>query len=102
MDESPPPVTPPDAAAHRTASVVLDVVVPVYNEAHVLAASIATLHAYLLEHFPFSWRITVADNASTDGTLEVGRACAVQRRRVNVQGLDSQGRGVAHSVVMTS
>ena len=95
MDESPPPVTPPDAAAHRTASVVLDVVVPVYNEAHVLAASIATLHAYLLEHFPFSWRITVADNASTDGTLEVARACAVELPGVEVLHLDRKGRGLA-------
>ena len=33
----------------------------------VLAGSIARLHAYLSESFPFTWRITVVDNASTDG-----------------------------------
>lgn len=49
----------------------VDVVVPVYNEAHVLAASIARLHGYLTDRFPFPWRITIADNASTDGTWDV-------------------------------
>jgi glycosyltransferase involved in cell wall biosynthesis len=43
-------------------TVVLDVVVPVYNEAHVLGASIDRLHTYLTDSFPFTWRITVVDN----------------------------------------
>ncbi|MFF4500783.1 glycosyltransferase [Streptomyces sp. NPDC001401] len=47
----------------------VEIVVPVYNEAHVLADSIGGLHAYLEESFPF--RITIADNTSTDGTKKV-------------------------------
>ena len=47
---------------------VVDVVVPVYNEATALVASIRRLHAYLRDSFPFSFRITIADNGSVDGT----------------------------------
>ncbi len=47
---------------------MVDVVVPVYNEERALEPSIARLHAYLSLRFPFSWRITIVDNASTDGT----------------------------------
>ena len=47
---------------------VVDVVVPVYNEERALEPSIRRLHAYLTRDFPFSWRITIVDNASTDGT----------------------------------
>jgi len=74
---------------------VLDVTVPVYNEAHVLEASIATLHAYLAEHFPFTWRITIVDNASTDNTLEVANRCVDRWPRVAVLHLDRKGRGLA-------
>ena len=74
---------------------VLDVTVPVYNEAHVLAASIATLHGYLREHFPFAWRITIVDNASTDGTLDVAHRVAAELDHVHVLHLDRKGRGLA-------
>lgn len=52
----------------------LDIVIPVYNEAHVLADSIERLRSYLDENdFPYSRRIVIADNASTDSTLAVAR-----------------------------
>ncbi len=46
----------------------VEVVVPVYNEEAVLARSIGRLHRLLSGDFPFSWRIVIADNASTDAT----------------------------------
>ena len=46
---------------------MVDVVVPVFNEERALEAGIRRLHAYLSGDFPFSWRITIVDNASTDG-----------------------------------
>jgi glycosyltransferase involved in cell wall biosynthesis len=49
---------------------VLDVVVPVHNEELELAGSVARLHRHL-SRLPYSFRITVADNASTDGTALV-------------------------------
>ena len=47
---------------------MVEVVVPVHNEQEVLEASIWRLHGYLKASFPFSFRITIADNASTDAT----------------------------------
>ena len=85
----------PDAPRATTPTTVLDVTVPVYNEAHVLESSIATLHAYLSAHFPFSWRITVVDNASTDATLEVATRCTERFTDVHVLHLDRKGRGLA-------
>lgn len=49
----------------------VDIVIPVYNEAHVLDASIRRLHAYLLGEVPLDWRITIVDNGSTDDTWAV-------------------------------
>ena len=48
--------------------------VPVYNEEHSLAAGVTRLHEHLLRWFPFTWRITIADNASTDDTWMVAVA----------------------------
>ena len=45
---------------------VLDIVVPVYNEEITLEASVHRLHSYLIGHLPYGFRVTIADNASTD------------------------------------
>ena len=55
---------------------IVDVVVPVYDEVEALRTSVERLHAYLSDGFPFSARITIADNGSTDGTWEVALALA--------------------------
>src|SRR5215207_126712 len=76
-------------------SVRVDAVIPVYNEQHVLEGSAAKLHAYLTEHLPYDWRIVIADNASTDQTLQVARDIAARMERVEVLHLDKKGRGRA-------
>ncbi|MBI5087513.1 MAG: glycosyltransferase [Actinobacteria bacterium] len=81
---------------------VVDVVVPVFNEAHVLEASITTLHRYLSSSFPFTWRITIVDNASTDDTLTVASALADRLQGVAVRHLDRKGRGLALRDAWTS
>jgi Glycosyl transferase family 2 len=73
----------------------VDVVVPVYNEAAVLDGSIARLHAYLTGRFPFSWRITIVDNASTDGTWFRATRLARDCPEVRAVHLDRKGRGLA-------
>ncbi len=74
----------------------LDVIIPVYNEEHVLAASIATLEAFLTENMSgYDWTITVADNASTDRTLAVAQELAEHKPRVGYIHLDQKGRGRA-------
>ena len=59
-----------------TASCV-DIVVPVFNEATGLEDSVRRLHDYLVVHFPFTFRITIADNASTDETWSVAQHLSV-------------------------
>ena len=74
----------------------LDIVLPVYNEEHVLARNVEKLRVYLEEHeFPYTWRIVIADNASTDGTLAAGEALAEQFADVEVIHLPQKGRGRA-------
>lgn len=98
-----PQITAPqDAAPGRGASpalTVLDVVVPVYNEQDDLPGCVRALHAHLLEHLPYSFCITVVDNASTDETLACAHALARELDRpgagVAVVHLDRKGRGGA-------
>ena len=52
---------------------VLDIAIPVYNEEIALPGCVRRLHAHLSTQLPYSFRITIADNASTDGTLAVAR-----------------------------
>ena len=73
----------------------IDVVVPVYNEQRALEFSIRRLHAFLDAELPYRWRIVIADNASTDGTLAVARALAVELAHTTVLHLDAKGRGRA-------
>jgi putative flippase GtrA len=82
---------------YQSATQTLDVeiVVPVHNEEQDLAPSIERLHAYLSESFPFSWRIVIADNASTDATLSEAHRLADQLQGVDVMHLAAKGRGRA-------
>ena len=74
----------------------VDIVIPVYNEEHVLARSVDTLRAFLRDNLPHTWRVVVADNASTDGTLAVARGLAEQHpAEVAVVHLPQKGRGRA-------
>jgi glycosyltransferase involved in cell wall biosynthesis len=73
----------------------VEIVVPTHNEAHVLEASIARLHQYLLQRFPLPWRITIADNGSTDGTSVVARRLARSMPGVAVLVVPTAGRGGA-------
>ncbi len=80
----------------------IEVVVPVYNEAGGLEASIMRLHAYLASVFPFPARITIADNGSTDGTWDVALGLAGELGSVRAVRLDSKGRGRALNAVWSS
>ncbi|MCP2343257.1 glycosyltransferase [Actinomadura rupiterrae] len=74
---------------------LVEVVIPVHNEERVLAASVRRLHAYLSDTFPYRWRITVADNASTDGTWRLAEELGAELRHVRAVHLDGKGRGRA-------
>ncbi len=74
---------------------LVEIVVPVYNEQHSLERCVEELHAYLSETFPYDYLITVADNASVDGTWEVAAGLAERIPQVRAVHLDLKGRGRA-------
>jgi hypothetical protein len=86
----PSPVLP-----NRGPTATIEVVVPVYNEERTLDRSIRRLRRYLDERFPFDATVTIADNASTDGTWTVATRVAAQLRGVRAVHLDQKGRGRA-------
>jgi glycosyltransferase involved in cell wall biosynthesis len=79
----------PDARA------AIDIVVPVFNEAAALEPSVRRLHAFLRAEMPVTWRIVIADNASTDGTPALAERLAAELPGVAVLRLDRKGRGRA-------
>jgi len=88
-----------DERATGTDPPAVEIVVPVFNEAGQLEASIRRLHRYLVDVFPFSFRLTIADNASTDQTWTIARELAEQLPGVVAVRLEKKGRGRAlHSV----
>ena len=73
---------------------MLDVVVPVHDEERDLEPCLRRLHSHLGQ-LPWSFRITVADNASTDGTSGVARRVAAELPHIEVLELPEAGRGGA-------
>src|SRR5689334_19564112 len=73
---------------------VLDVVVPVHNEETDLEPCLRRLHAHLRE-LPYPFRITVAENASTDGTVAVATRVAAELPDIEVLVVPEAGRGRA-------
>ncbi|WP_239311248.1 glycosyltransferase [Frankia sp. Cj3] len=87
----------PVLATHPAA--VLDVVIPVHNEQADLEPCVRRLHTHLTRTFPYPFRITIADNASTDATLAVAETLQAAIAEVTVIHLDQKGRGRAlHTV----
>ena len=77
-----------------TALVDVEIVVPVYNEEQALRSSILALHGYT-RTMPWTSRIVIADNASTDSTPDMARALAEQLPDVEYLRLEQKGRGRA-------
>jgi glycosyltransferase involved in cell wall biosynthesis len=77
------------------ASPQVEIVVPVHNEEAALALSVRRLDRFLAAEFPFTWRIVIADNASTDATPAVAEALARDLHSVSFLRLERKGRGRA-------
>jgi putative flippase GtrA len=73
----------------------VDIVVPVRNEEHDLAPSVRRLVAYLRERFPFTARVTIADNGSTDATPAIAQGLARELDEVRAVRMEQPGRGRA-------
>jgi putative flippase GtrA len=86
---------PPQSGAATTLVPDIELVIPVYDEEAALDASVRRLHGYLAAEFPFRVRITIADNASTDGTWTIASRLAADLADVTAVHLDVKGRGRA-------
>jgi putative flippase GtrA len=87
--------TRPTRRPATTKLALIDIVIPVYNEAIDLERSVRTLDAYLSVALPYSYRVTIADNASVDGTWLIAQGLASTMPHVTAIHLDQKGRGRA-------
>ena len=76
-------------------TLTVDIVLPVFNEAHMLEQSVTKLHKYLASNLPYKWRIVIADNGSTDGTAAIARRLAERYPDIRLLQLPEKGRGRA-------
>jgi putative flippase GtrA len=82
-------------ADRETPAPQVDIVVPVKDEESDLAPSVRRLCSYLREQFPFSARVTIADNGSTDRTWAVATALSRELPGVTAIHMEKPGRGRA-------
>ncbi|HEU0075400.1 MAG TPA: glycosyltransferase [Dehalococcoidia bacterium] len=73
----------------------VDVVLPVFNEEHVLERSVRTLNLFLTDNMAHEWRILIADNGSKDRTQEIGSKLAGELANVELMHIPEPGRGRA-------
>ncbi|MFQ6027236.1 MAG: dolichyl-phosphate beta-glucosyltransferase [Dehalococcoidia bacterium] len=73
----------------------IDIVVPVYNEEAALPTSIKALTGFLTENVTNPWKVTIADNASTDSTQQVSTELRDNYAGVGYLYLPQKGRGRA-------
>jgi putative flippase GtrA len=82
------------ATIGRSPKIDVEIVVPVHNEESDLEGGVRRLDDHL-DGFPFRALITIADNASTDGTWRIATGLAAELPRVRAVRLDAKGRGRA-------
>ncbi len=89
-------------AQQPPALVVVDIVIPVYNEEKSLEPCVRRLHTHLSSEMPYPFQITVADNASTDTTLSVANRLAAEFPSVRVVHMPEKGKGRALRAVWST
>ncbi|MGV1003842.1 MAG: glycosyltransferase [Candidatus Nanopelagicales bacterium] len=90
------------AAARHSSAPAIDIVIPVYNEQADLEHSVLRLYAHLRSSFPYTFAITIADNASTDLTWDIATRLGGAIPQVRAVRLARKGRGRALREVWTA
>lgn len=75
--------------------VTVDIVIPVLNEAHVLAGSVRKVREFVRENISDECCVVIVDNGSTDGTDEVAKKLVAEYPDVKFIHLTQRGRGRA-------
>lgn len=83
------------ATDHHLVRATVDVVVPAHDEAAVLESTVRAVHAHLTGLGAPGWQVTIAENASTDGTGAIADRLAAELPRVRTLHLPVPGRGRA-------
>ena len=73
-----------------------DLVIPCYNEAHILENTIKQVVPFMQENFSFQWKIIIADNSSTDATFRIAQELEQKYGgQVVAMHIPIKGRGLA-------
>ncbi len=73
----------------------VNIVLPVYNEELRIENGVRILCRYLEEHPEIEYRITITDNASTDGTGRIARELCKDNRKIEYIRVAEKGVGIA-------
>jgi glycosyltransferase involved in cell wall biosynthesis len=73
----------------------IEIVIPVYNEETAIVPCVDRLRLFLEENFSHEWEILIANNGSTDRTVQVAERLAASDNRVKLLNLPRKGRGLA-------
>ena len=74
---------------------MIDILLPVYNEESVLEKNSLILYHYLSSHLDDPWQIIIADNGSTDRTLDITEDLSKKLPGVQYLFIGKKGRGGA-------
>jgi glycosyltransferase involved in cell wall biosynthesis len=80
----------------------IDVVVPAHDEVRIIEATIRAVHHHLSVHRRGPWQLTIAENASTDGTAEIADRLTAELPQVRTLHLPVAGRGAALRAAWTT
>ena len=74
-----------------------DITIPVLNEEETLEQNVLILHQFVSENFPNhnDWQIVIADNGSTDKTLEIAQKLSSEVKEVTYVKVPKKGVGLA-------
>ena len=71
----------------------LDIVLPVYNESKILKKSVKKLYNFLTNKISINWRLVIAENGSSDSTLEIAKSLSNEYSNITVRSYPKPGRG---------
>ncbi len=73
----------------------VEIVIPVYNEEEAIVPCVERLRGFLETELAHDWSIIIANNGSTDRTVEVAGILCREDRRIRILNLAQKGRGLA-------
>jgi glycosyltransferase involved in cell wall biosynthesis len=73
----------------------LDLVLPVYNESKSLLSNFKKLYNFMELHVSRDWIITIAENGSSDNTLDIAKKIQRKYKKSRVISNENPGKGLA-------